>query len=263
MHKVILRLLYNGRFYYGFQRQPNVPTIEGELERVLSEHQCLKNFRESLYAASSRTDRGVHALSQTISFYTNCSVKKILVSIEELEPEIHVWAYRFDDTGEFHPRYWALWREYIYVSDKNYWETIESISKVPGILRRLIGCKDYSFLGLPRDAPTFHCIFNIRISKWNNKTIYHIIGSSFTRQMIRKIISILERGSLDIFKKPIMPARPDRLLLLNVRYSISFKMINPRKLLSIIEYHSRREVVFEYLYRNLVSQNAYWYDAFV
>ena len=131
------------------------------------------------------------------------------------------------------------------------------------MIKQLIGCKDYSFLGLPRNVQTFHCVFNIRITEWKNKIIYHIIGSSFARQMIRKIIGLLEsRGKLGVAGH-VRPAEPENLVLFNVRYGFSFKVIDLRKLIDIIEYHSRREAVFEYLYQNYVSQNVYWYDVFL
>ncbi len=263
MYKVILRLLYNGRKFHGFQRQPNIRTVEGELERVLSKHGCIENFRNAHYAASGRTDKGVHALAQTISFYTNCSIERIVSVLEELEPEIHVWAYRLDSTGEFHPRYWALWREYVYVSNKDYTKLKELKNSVDYMIKQLIGCKDYSFLGLPRNVQTFHCVFHIRVTEWKNNTVYHIVGSSFARQMIRKIIGLLESEEKLSGARHVRPVEPENLVLFNVRYSFSFKIIDLRKLIDIIEYHSRREAVFEYLYQNYVSQNAYWYDVLV
>ncbi len=263
MYKIILRLLYNGRRFHGFQRQPNVRTVEGELERTLSRHGCIENFRNAYYAASGRTDKGVHALAQTISFYTNCSIRKIVSILEELEPEIHAWAYRLDDTGEFHPRYWALWREYVYVSNKDYTNLMEMENNMNYMVKQLIGCKDYSFLNLPKNVQTFHCVFNIRVTKWKNKTVYHIVGSSFARQMIRKIIGLLESGGKLSKTKHIRPVEPENLVLFNVRYVFSFKIIDSRKLIDIIRYHSRKEAVFEYLYQNYVSRNAYWYDEFV
>lgn len=263
MHRIILRLLYNGRGFHGFQRQPIVRTIEGEVERSLSRHGCVKNFRNAYYAAGSRTDKEVHALAQTISFYTSCNIEKIASVLEELEPEIHVWAYRLDNTGEFHPRYWALWREYVYISNKNQVKPVEPRNSMNYTMKQLIGCKDYFFLGLPKNAQTFHCVFDIRVTEWRKKIVYHIIGSSFARQMVRKIIGLLESRGKPSKIEHIRPVEPRNLLLFNIRYSFSFKIINLRKLVDIIRHHSRREVVFEYLYQNYVSRNAYWYDEFV
>ncbi len=263
MQKIILRLLYDGSLFHGFQRQPGLKTVEGEIEKILKKHGCIDGFRRPYYSASGRTDKGVHAFAQTISFYTNCNIDKIISVLGELEPEIHVWAHRVDHTGEFHPRYWALWREYIYVvkQEREREDEIETQNKT--LIRRLLGCKDYSFLGLPKDVQSFHCIFKISMVKWNNSVVYHIVGSSFARQMIRRIISFIQLKNTPRRLKSLKPARPENLMLFNVRYGYSFKIINPKRLEEIIQYHARREAVFEYLYQNYVSQNAYWYDEFV
>jgi tRNA pseudouridine38-40 synthase len=59
-----LTLAYDGSEFAGWQRQPNERTVQGELERALAqitqEHvRCV---------ASGRTDAGVHALGQVVSF---------------------------------------------------------------------------------------------------------------------------------------------------------------------------------------------------
>ena len=59
-----LTLTYDGTAYHGWQVQPGLPTIQGELqkaiERVLGE--------SPLPQGSGRTDAGVHALGQVVSF---------------------------------------------------------------------------------------------------------------------------------------------------------------------------------------------------
>ncbi|MDA7951280.1 MAG: tRNA pseudouridine(38-40) synthase TruA [Pirellulaceae bacterium] len=57
-------LAYDGSYYNGWQFQPNVPTVQGHLETALTKL-CPTPVR---VAASSRTDSGVHALGQVISF---------------------------------------------------------------------------------------------------------------------------------------------------------------------------------------------------
>ena len=62
--KIVLIIEYDGTRYYGFQLQPTLPTIQGEIEKAL-----WKLTKEnSRVIAASRTDTGVHAKGQTISF---------------------------------------------------------------------------------------------------------------------------------------------------------------------------------------------------
>ncbi|MBN1190035.1 MAG: tRNA pseudouridine(38-40) synthase TruA [Dehalococcoidales bacterium] len=64
-------LEYQGTNYSGFQYQVNAPTIQETLEKAI-----LKLTREVLrVTASSRTDSGVHAAGQVVSFLTGSNIK--------------------------------------------------------------------------------------------------------------------------------------------------------------------------------------------
>lgn len=58
---------YRGTAYSGFQRQTNLKTIQGELERALS----TLNDCPSFIKGAGRTDAKVHAKGQTFSFVAN------------------------------------------------------------------------------------------------------------------------------------------------------------------------------------------------
>ena len=64
--KIVLIVEYDGTDYHGFQWQANLPTVQGEIETALE-----KLTGERLrVAAASRTDTGVHAQGQVVSFRT-------------------------------------------------------------------------------------------------------------------------------------------------------------------------------------------------
>ena len=65
--KIVLIMEYDGTRYHGFQLQANLPTIQGETEEALWK---LTGERSRVMAAS-RTDAGVHAKGQVVSFRTN------------------------------------------------------------------------------------------------------------------------------------------------------------------------------------------------
>lgn len=63
---VRLVIEYHGGYFHGFQWQPGLKTVQGELERVLSI--VLKEPIAPVYP-SGRTDSGVHARRQVINFF--------------------------------------------------------------------------------------------------------------------------------------------------------------------------------------------------
>lgn len=64
MKNVLLTIKYDGTPFSGWQRQPNVETVQGEVERVLS-ILCAQPIEIN---GTSRTDAGVHAYGQQASF---------------------------------------------------------------------------------------------------------------------------------------------------------------------------------------------------
>jgi tRNA pseudouridine38-40 synthase len=70
--RMVLVLEYKGTNYCGFQYQDNDPTIQAELEKAL-----FRLTGESLrVVGSSRTDSGVHALGQVVSFRTGSNLEE-------------------------------------------------------------------------------------------------------------------------------------------------------------------------------------------
>ena len=65
MQNIKLVLEYDGSAFFGFQRQPNRPTVQEALEKALSR---FFNRKVKIAAASGRTDAGVHAEHQVVNF---------------------------------------------------------------------------------------------------------------------------------------------------------------------------------------------------
>lgn len=70
MQRIVLVFEYVGTNFAGFQIQPNKRTVQGEVERVLTE---LMGEPVKIYA-SGRTDAGVHSLGQVAHFDTEKQV---------------------------------------------------------------------------------------------------------------------------------------------------------------------------------------------
>jgi tRNA pseudouridine38-40 synthase len=117
------RLAYDGRPFHGFQRQPDVPTVEGALLDALAALGVVEGGSEGEepgatrdpppgYAAAGRTDAGVSAVAQAVAFEapTWCSPAALN---SELPADVRAWA-AADVPAEFHATRAATRRTYVY-----------------------------------------------------------------------------------------------------------------------------------------------------
>jgi tRNA pseudouridine38-40 synthase len=104
---------YDGSGYAGFQYQLGQPSIQQELERAIEK---LTGSKDRVNGAG-RTDAGVHALGQVISFSaeTRIPIEKLTTALNsELSREIA--AVRAEEVDEeFHARFSAKRRSYVYL----------------------------------------------------------------------------------------------------------------------------------------------------
>ena len=102
MKRVRLVVAYDGTAYSGWQLQPGVRTIEGELNRCLSE---LLGEKIQVIGAS-RTDAGVHALCNIAVFDTKARIpgEKISYALNQRLPEDIRIRSSCEVPGDFHPR---------------------------------------------------------------------------------------------------------------------------------------------------------------
>ncbi|HOA16166.1 MAG TPA: tRNA pseudouridine(38-40) synthase TruA [Bacillota bacterium] len=70
MSNIYLKVQYDGRYYFGFQRQVGFLTVQEVLEKAVLE----LTGEESPVTGSGRTDAGVHALGQVVNFRTSSSI---------------------------------------------------------------------------------------------------------------------------------------------------------------------------------------------
>ena len=110
---VVLGIEYDGGEFHGFQRQSHASSVQGALESAVSE---VADEPVRIHAAG-RTDAGVHATQQVVSFRTSAARSEDAWrrGVSSLTPRsIAVLWVRFEPPG-FHARFDALWRRYVYV----------------------------------------------------------------------------------------------------------------------------------------------------
>ena len=108
-----LTLAYDGTDFQGWQVQPGLPTIQGELQAALA-----RTVGESpLPQGSGRTDAGVHALAQVASFALRAPIPPDNLHRalnRTLPPSIHISEARTVRSTTFHARHSAVAKTYEY-----------------------------------------------------------------------------------------------------------------------------------------------------
>jgi|Deesub1362B_J571_1020462.scaffolds.fasta_scaffold00302_26 tRNA pseudouridine38-40 synthase len=115
MRHIKLILQYDGTEYAGWQRQPEVPTIQAVVEESIARI----TGKKTKVTAAGRTDAGVHAIEQVASFKTGSKhpVDVFLRALNALLPrDVRVLDVSEVDEA-FHPRYSAKKKRYIYILD--------------------------------------------------------------------------------------------------------------------------------------------------
>ena len=107
-----LTVSYDGTAFHGWQVQPGLVTIQGELERVFAE----MSRRPANIAGSGRTDAGVHALAQVAALTTDVPIPcyNVRYAMNRLLPgSIRVLEVE-EVPLDFHPRFDAVAKRYEY-----------------------------------------------------------------------------------------------------------------------------------------------------
>ena len=103
---------YKGTRFQGWQKQPTVITVQGEIEKALSQ---VLNSEVTIFG-SGRTDAGVHAIGQTFTFdmSKDLDLDKLCFSINRMiDKDIKILSFsKVDD--DFHARFSAKSKTYLY-----------------------------------------------------------------------------------------------------------------------------------------------------
>lgn len=218
-----LLIAYDGSGFHGYARQPNVRTVQGDLETALS-----RLFSEVETSVAGRTDRGVHASGQVVSFSSDDDVDHGLIvrSLNrQLAPEIAV-LHAGEAAPDFSARFSAKARSYIYrvlnraVPDPflaaTTWQ-VEwplDVDLMNAAAASFVGLQD--FASLCRRAGERSTVREVRRAEWTRTSDlleYHVAASSFCHQMVRSMVALcvdVGRGKIDVETVPGMLAAHDR-----------------------------------------------------
>jgi tRNA pseudouridine38-40 synthase len=187
--RVALKFAYDGECYCGFQRQPDRETVEGALVHALSKVGAIPSPRECGYRSSSRTDRGVSALGNIVSFRTSFPVKGLCSAINsEMEG---VWAYSAVVVpDDFNPR-GARQRWYRYHLPKKG----QDLKVMRSIASRFVGVHDFSGYARKDDRNPYRKVDSIEIKDIGMFYACDFRAESFLWNMVRRVVWMMNEGS--------------------------------------------------------------------
>lgn len=230
---IALKFAYDGRNFHGYARQPELRTVEGEIIKALVKNSFIEDTKQSCFRSASRTDKGVSALSNVVSFNTNCSKKNVLDSLSNEFEDIVFYGMKEVDS-DFKPRYAKL-RQYSYYLPSNNLD-VEKIIQASSIFA---GEHDFSnFARVEEHKNPIRNIENILFTEGREHLIIDFYAQTFLWQQIRRIVASLEKiGNgklekeqvLDALDKPeikvdfgLAPAEP--LVLKDIIYDFNFEL---------------------------------------
>jgi tRNA pseudouridine38-40 synthase len=203
------RVEYDGTDFFGFQAQPGVRTVQGELEAALAR---LSNGERRAVDGAGRTDAGVHALGQVIGFtYTGrLSAEELGRALDALLPaDVAIRDLRRAPTA-FHPRFAARYREYRYTVWNGPRSPLRERTAL-GVRARLDtaameragsvleGRHDFSPFGAADQNPV-RTVHSVRVRRAGSLVTIDVRADAFLRGMVRRIVAVLlevGRGKMD------------------------------------------------------------------
>lgn len=201
----VYRLLvdYDGTEFHGWQVQPAVRTVQGDLERALA----ILAREEVRTVAAGRTDRGVHARGQVASFHLDAAIpcERWVQGLNGIcAPDLRVLRLEEAPSG-FHARHHARWRLYRYRISLSRSATERTRAwwlRVPATLPRLrtaaaplLGPHDFSaFANQSPDDPDPRC--DVARADWEATAegfAFSVRADRFLYKMVRTLVGTLVR----------------------------------------------------------------------
>lgn len=242
MKRTALKIGYIGTNFHGFQRQPDLRTVEEELIYHLRKLNYIDDLKKSRFRIAGRTDAGVHSLGNVISFQSEKDVRINEIN-NSLPDDIQILA-SAPVRYAFKPRY-AQMRQYRYVLFQDL-----DIDKLKQCAEVFKGTHNFTNFTKRFQKTTTRTIEDIKITK-ADLTDYHkkefpnlhdtlspifvdIYGESFLWNMVRKMMRVFvdvatDKMSLDEVEKLLNPAEgepranikvmeADYLILMDIQY---------------------------------------------
>ncbi len=198
-------LAYDGTAYHGFQVQANAkPTVQDVVEAALA---SIGGGQPVGILAAGRTDAGVHASGQVIAFDLDWrhGEQALRAALNANLPEDVAVRIVQQARADFHPRYDALSRTYVYrllvreVRDplrrRDAWHLTGAldVAQIEAAAAHLLGEHDFSTFGTPPQGE--NTVRSVGEARWrqglDGEHTFTITANAFLYRMVRSIVGTL------------------------------------------------------------------------
>ena len=193
---------YDGTAFRGFARQAGQRTVQGVLEERLA--RVLGS--EVTTTGAGRTDAGVHARQQVVSFQwgDELDLPRLARSLNGMMgPEVVVASVE-KAVDDFSARFSAKWRRYRYLIlnapladplNRHFcWHVVEPLDLIAmnDAAERLVGEHDFaSFCRTPDSGSTTRRVLSAEWALEGEMTVFTIAANAFCHQMVRSIVGFM------------------------------------------------------------------------
>ena len=216
MKRIKLVVAYDGTDYCGWQVQNNGETIEGVLNRELSN--LLKE--DITVIGASRTDAGVHALGNVAVFDTNTRIpaEKISFALNTRLPDTIKIQDSCEVALDYHPRHCVSFKTYEYQIlnckfplptsrlTSYFFHRPLDVEAMQEAANYLVGEHDFkSFCSSKTQVlTTVRTIYQLNVIKEGDRITIRVTGNGFLYNMVRIIAGTLIQAGLHAFKPEYM-----------------------------------------------------------
>lgn len=223
MKRIALKIGYVGTNFHGFQRQPDLRTVEEELIYHLRKLNYIDDLKKSRFRIAGRTDAGVHSLGNVISFQSEKEVRINEIN-NSLPDDIQILA-KAPVRFAFKPRY-AQMRQYRYMLFRNDLD-IDKLRETAEIFKGTHNFTNFTKRFQKTTTRTIDDIIinQVQLNDYHKKEFPNlhdtlspifidIYGESFLWNMVRKMMRVFvdvssEKMSLDDVEKLLNPCEGD------------------------------------------------------
>ena len=245
-YRYSLKIAYEGTHFSGWQVQPKLRTVQGELERLLAEMTAVESVR---LEASGRTDTGVHARAQIAHVDLPKGIDPVyfrrglnsqlsgdirVVSVKRVSDSFHA---RFDTKGKEY-RYF-IYNGLIVPPQLRFYRLQEGRRLDEARMQRaadqLIGTHDFASFASKRcygDGDTIRTLTHLNVTRRGAEVMVQARANGFLYKMVRSLTGFLMEVGMGrvepedtqvIFEKQqrtarVRTAQPQGLFLWNVSY---------------------------------------------